>query len=350
MPGTTMASWGVRGRRARPAAFAARLRAGSPSVFCRVEDDHVLFDVRTVSRRAAPRPRPRDPVRDRRRRVRRRGLTPHVPAEHPHRVVATAGHVDHGKSSLIVALTGIDPDRWDEEKRRGLTIDLGYAWCALRAAARSASWTCPGTSGSSATCSPASGRCARAVRGGGGRGVEAPVRGAPADPGRPRRPRRRRRAHQDATSWTTRLLVLDAAGRSASTWRAPRWPTRRSCRCHRRPATGVDDIWQRPGRDARPRCRPPEAARSPAVRRPRLHDQGCGHGRHRHAHGRVPGGRSRGRVGAGRPSRRGSARSRPIAELKTEPARCRGWPPTWRASLAAKPGAAMCSATLPDGG
>jgi len=47
------------------------------------------------------------------------------------RVIATAGHVDHGKSSLIVRLTGIDPDRWDEEKRRGLTIDLGYAWCTL---------------------------------------------------------------------------------------------------------------------------------------------------------------------------------------------------------------------------
>src|SRR5207342_1106627 len=47
------------------------------------------------------------------------------------RVIATAGHVDHGKSSLIVRLTGIDPDRWAEEKRRGLTIDLGYAWCAL---------------------------------------------------------------------------------------------------------------------------------------------------------------------------------------------------------------------------
>lgn len=47
------------------------------------------------------------------------------------RVVATAGHVDHGKSSLIVKLTGIDPDRWAEEKRRGLTIDLGYAWCTL---------------------------------------------------------------------------------------------------------------------------------------------------------------------------------------------------------------------------
>jgi selenocysteine-specific elongation factor len=49
----------------------------------------------------------------------------------PLHVVATAGHVDHGKSSLIVRLTGIDPDRWEEEKRRGLTIDLGYAWCTL---------------------------------------------------------------------------------------------------------------------------------------------------------------------------------------------------------------------------
>ncbi len=47
------------------------------------------------------------------------------------RVIATAGHVDHGKSSLIMRLTGTDPDRWAEEKRRGLTIDLGYAWCTL---------------------------------------------------------------------------------------------------------------------------------------------------------------------------------------------------------------------------
>src|SRR5918996_2147626 len=46
-------------------------------------------------------------------------------------VVATAGHVDHGKSSLILRLTGIDPDRWAEEKRRGLTIDLGFAWTTL---------------------------------------------------------------------------------------------------------------------------------------------------------------------------------------------------------------------------
>jgi selenocysteine-specific elongation factor len=49
----------------------------------------------------------------------------------PLSVVATAGHVDHGKSSLIVGLTGMDPDRFAEEKRRGLTIDLGFAWCTL---------------------------------------------------------------------------------------------------------------------------------------------------------------------------------------------------------------------------
>ncbi|HYY54378.1 MAG TPA: selenocysteine-specific translation elongation factor [Candidatus Dormibacteraeota bacterium] len=47
------------------------------------------------------------------------------------RVVATAGHVDHGKSTLIRALTGIDPDRLQEERERGMTIDLGFAWLRL---------------------------------------------------------------------------------------------------------------------------------------------------------------------------------------------------------------------------
>lgn len=46
-------------------------------------------------------------------------------------VIATAGHVDHGKSSLVQALTGIDPDRFAEEKRRGMTIDLGFAHTVL---------------------------------------------------------------------------------------------------------------------------------------------------------------------------------------------------------------------------
>ncbi|MDQ7028675.1 MAG: selenocysteine-specific translation elongation factor, partial [Ardenticatenia bacterium] len=47
------------------------------------------------------------------------------------RVIGTAGHVDHGKSTLVQALTGMDPDRLKEEKARQMTIDLGFAWFSL---------------------------------------------------------------------------------------------------------------------------------------------------------------------------------------------------------------------------
>lgn len=47
------------------------------------------------------------------------------------RVLATAGHVDHGKSALVRALTGMEPDRYAEERRRGLTLDLGFVWTRL---------------------------------------------------------------------------------------------------------------------------------------------------------------------------------------------------------------------------
>src|SRR5437667_33685 len=46
-------------------------------------------------------------------------------------VIGTAGHIDHGKSTLVKALTQIDPDRLEEEKRRGMTIDLGFAYLLL---------------------------------------------------------------------------------------------------------------------------------------------------------------------------------------------------------------------------
>ncbi|MGH9184963.1 MAG: selenocysteine-specific translation elongation factor, partial [Acidimicrobiales bacterium] len=59
-------------------------------------------------------------------------------------VVATAGHVDHGKSTLVLALTGTDPDRFAEEKRRGLTIDLGFAWTSLPSGAGIAFVDVPG--------------------------------------------------------------------------------------------------------------------------------------------------------------------------------------------------------------
>ena len=50
-----------------------------------------------------------------------------------HIIVGTAGHIDHGKSALVRALTGTDPDRWEEEKRRGITIDIGFATLDLDA-------------------------------------------------------------------------------------------------------------------------------------------------------------------------------------------------------------------------
>src|SRR5580698_1285161 len=48
-------------------------------------------------------------------------------------IVGTAGHIDHGKTALVKALTGIDADRLEEEKRRGITIDLGFAHMDLPA-------------------------------------------------------------------------------------------------------------------------------------------------------------------------------------------------------------------------
>ncbi|MGY1844395.1 selenocysteine-specific translation elongation factor [Modestobacter sp. SYSU DS0875] len=59
-------------------------------------------------------------------------------------VIATAGHVDHGKSTLVRALTGMEPDRWEEERRRGLTIDLGFAWTTLPGGRRLAVVDVPG--------------------------------------------------------------------------------------------------------------------------------------------------------------------------------------------------------------
>jgi len=59
-------------------------------------------------------------------------------------VIATAGHVDHGKSTLVRALTGMEPDRWAEERRRGMTIDLGYAWMTLPAGDKLAFVDVPG--------------------------------------------------------------------------------------------------------------------------------------------------------------------------------------------------------------
>ena len=61
-------------------------------------------------------------------------------------ILGTAGHIDHGKTSLVRALTGIDCDRLNEEKRRGITIDLGFAWLDLDSGEKLGIIDVPGTS------------------------------------------------------------------------------------------------------------------------------------------------------------------------------------------------------------
>jgi len=62
-------------------------------------------------------------------------------------VIGTAGHIDHGKTALVKALTGVDTDRWEEEKRRGITIDLGFAPLALGDAIQASLVDVPGHEG-----------------------------------------------------------------------------------------------------------------------------------------------------------------------------------------------------------
>ena len=74
--------------------------------------------------------------------------TPHSLSDPDRRfVIGTAGHIDHGKTALVKALTGVDTDRWEEEKRRGITIDLGFAPLALDHGVRASVVDVPGHEG-----------------------------------------------------------------------------------------------------------------------------------------------------------------------------------------------------------
>ena len=120
-----------------------------------------------------------------------------VPVRWPMHVVGTAGHVDHGKSTLVRALTGIDPDRFEEEKRRGLTIDLGFAWRTLPSGREIGIVDVPGHERFIRNMlAGAGGDRRRAVRRRRRRGLDAAVGGAPAGPRLPRVSRRRRRADE----------------------------------------------------------------------------------------------------------------------------------------------------------
>src|SRR5690606_34130918 len=131
---------GAGGLRRGGAGGGRRLHAGG-GVDARGRDSHLAH--RTARRRRHPRP-PVGPRPSGAGASRRRQGTDRPAHGRPGRgpiggcgpaggmsVVGTAGHVDHGKSTLLLALTGRDPDRWEEEKRRGLTIDLGFVWATL---------------------------------------------------------------------------------------------------------------------------------------------------------------------------------------------------------------------------
>ena len=70
-------------------------------------------------------------------------------------IVGTAGHIDHGKTSLVRKLTGVDTDRLKEEKARGISIDLGFAYRPRPGGEIMASSMCRATRGSCTTCWPA---------------------------------------------------------------------------------------------------------------------------------------------------------------------------------------------------
>ena len=111
-----------RGRRVgrRIGSLAAIRRRGRSPVIGRIEDGRVVLDLRTV-----------DPRRDDELAAKVRAALARTALTGMTVVVGTAGHIDHGKTTLLRALTGIDADRLPEERRRGMTIDVGYAHLAL---------------------------------------------------------------------------------------------------------------------------------------------------------------------------------------------------------------------------
>ena len=157
-------------------------------------------------------------------------------------VIGTAGHIDHGKTSLLRALTGIDADRLPEERRRGMTIDVGYAHLDLPTDPSSTSSTCPATIGSSGTCSSVPARSTR--------------RCSSSPPTTGRGPRRSSTSSCSTRSGSATAVAVDdqdrprRAGRgrprSRSSWTGSsagrRWPEPRSWPSRRSVATGIDDL------------------------------------------------------------------------------------------------------------
>jgi hypothetical protein len=221
-----------------------------------------VLDLRTVAPGRGPRGRrgvprcPRGPV------VTARSRAGPGPVGRSVHVVATAGHVDHGKSSLVLALTGTDPDRWPEEKARGLTIDLGFAGARLPSGRRCALVDVPGHVRFIKNMLAGVGAVdAAPLRGGRDGGLEAPVRGAPADP-RAAGDRSRRRGPHQGRPGRRRRPGARPAWRSPSASPGHPWPGRRSWRSTRRPGRGWGR-WRPPWTGSSPSRPPPRIGAGP---------------------------------------------------------------------------------------
>ena len=215
-------------------------------------------------------------------------------------VVATAGHVDHGKSSLVRALTGIDPDRWAEEKERGLTIDLGFAWAEL-----------PSGRGVSFVDVPGHVRFIRNMLAGVG-AVDACVFVVAATEGwKPQSEEHLRILEMvDLRHGLVALTKVDVAEPDLTELAALEIAEHvEGTFLEDAPVVPVDSLSGRGlGRPARrPRRRAgrhpsgPRPGQAPAVDRPGLRREGQRHGGHRHPHRRLARRRGRGDRGAGRP-------------------------------------------------
>ena len=196
-------------------------------------------------------------------------------------ILGTAGHIDHGKTTLVRALTGVDTDRLPEEKRRGITIDLGFAPARARGRRHARRGRRAGTRGVRAHDGRRrDGHRPRAARRRRRRRRDAADARAPRDPLAARRARGRRRAHEGDLVDEEWLALVQEDVRAALRGIAAR---RRADR------PGVGDDGRRPRRAARRARRrgAPASARArrrpvPPADRPRVHREGNRHRRHGH--------------------------------------------------------------------